>query len=174
MEPLSASVNLYLGVAQHHAGQFDLALRQLQKSIEIDPNYYRSHMFMGRNLCWLDRWDEAIAEHQRALELAPESFEVLAMLATAHASKGERQRALTLLTRVRAAEERSDPSVLVAMVYAALGEVDEMFKWIKRAVDQKSVPIYIVPISVEFTPYRSDPRYKEFLASVGLQALDQA
>jgi TolB-like protein/Tfp pilus assembly protein PilF len=173
IEPLSASVNLYLGVAQHHAGQFDLALRQLQKSIEIDPNYYRSHMFMGRNLCWLDRFDEAIAEHQRALELAPESFEVLAMLATAHASKGERQRALTLLKRVRAAEERSDPSVVIAMVYAALGEVDEMFKWMKRAVDQKSVPIYIIPISIEFRPYRSDPRYKEFLASVGLQSLDR-
>jgi tetratricopeptide (TPR) repeat protein len=173
IEPLSASVNLYLGVAQHHAGQFDLALRQLQKSIEIDPNYYRSHMFMGRNLCWLQRYDEAIAEHQRALELAPESFEVIAMLAAAHASKGERQRALTLLKRVRAAEERSTPSVLVAVVYAALGEVDEMFKWIKRAVDQKSVPIYIVPISIEFDPYRSDPRYKAFLASVGLQFLDR-
>ena len=44
------------------------------------------------------------------------------------ASKGERQRALTLLKRVRAAEDRTDPSVIIAMVYAALGEVDEMFK----------------------------------------------
>jgi TolB-like protein/Tfp pilus assembly protein PilF len=174
IEPLSASVNLYLGVAQHHAGQYDLALRQMQQSIEIDPNYYRSHMFMGRNLCWLNRFDEAIVEHQRALELAPESFEVIAMLAVAHASSGQRQRALTLLKRVRAAEEWSDPSVLVAMVYAALGEVDEMFKAIKRAVAQKSVPIYVIPISEEFRPYHSDPRYKEFLASVGLQSLDRA
>jgi TolB-like protein/Flp pilus assembly protein TadD len=174
IEPLSASVNLYLGVAQHHAGQYDLALRQMRQSIEIDPNYYRSHMFMGRNLCWLKRYDEAIAEHQRALELAPESVEVLAMLATAHALKGARQRALTLLKRVRAAEKRTDPSVLVAMVYAALGEVDEMFEWMKRAVEQKSVPIYIVPISEEFRPYHSDPRYKAFLASVGLQSLDRA
>jgi TolB-like protein/tetratricopeptide (TPR) repeat protein len=173
IEPLSASVNLYLGVAQHHAGQYDLALRQMRQSIEIDPNYYRSHMFMGRNLSWLQRFDEALAEHQRALELAPDNFEVLAFLATTHALKGERQRALTFLKRVRAAEERADPSVLVAMVYAALGEADEMFKWIKRAVDQKSVPIYVIPISLEFRPYRSDPRYKEFLASVGLQSLDR-
>jgi hypothetical protein len=102
------------------------------------------------------------------------SFEALAMLAIAHASKGERQRALTLLKRVRAAEERSDPSVLVAMIYGALGEADEMFKWIKRAVDQKSAPIYIIPISIEFDPYRSDPRYKTFLASVGLHSTDRA
>jgi len=170
IEPLSASVNLYLGVAQHHAGQYDLALRQLRQSIEIDPNYYRSHMFMGRNLCWLKRYDEAIAAHQRALELAPESIEVLAMLATAHALNGERRRALTLLKRVAAAEERTDPSVMVAMIYAALGEMDEMFKWIERAVVQKFVPIYIVPISEEFRPFHSDPRYKDFLMSVGLQS----
>jgi TolB-like protein/Tfp pilus assembly protein PilF len=174
IEPLSASVNLYLGVAQHHAGQYDLALRQMRQSIEIDPNYYRSHMFMGRNLCWLHRYDEAIAEHHRALELAPESIEVLTMLAVAHGSKGERQRALTLLKRVRAAGERTDPYVMVAMVYAALGEVDEMFKAIKRAVVQKSAPIYIIPISEEFRPYHSDPRYKEFLASVGLPSPDRA
>lgn len=174
IEPLSASVNLYLGVAQSHAGQYDLALRQMKQSIELDPSYYRSHMFMGRNLSWLHRYDEAVAAHQRALELAPDSFEVMAMLAAAHASKGERQRALALLKRVRAAEERSDPSVLVAMVYAALGDADEMFKWIQRAVEQRSVPIYIVPICVEFGPYRSDPRYKSFLVSVGLDFLDRA
>jgi hypothetical protein len=75
---------------------------------------------------------------------------------------------------VRAAEERSDPSVLVATVYAALGEIDEMFKWLKKAVDQKSVPLYIVPVSDEFSPYRDDPRYKEFLASVGLQSIGRA
>jgi TolB-like protein/Tfp pilus assembly protein PilF len=168
IEPLSASVNLYLGMAQHHAGQYDLALRRLRQSIEIDPSYYRSHMFMGRLLCSLHRFDEAIAEHQRALELAPESIEILAYLAAAHARKGERRQALILLKRVRATEARTDPSVLVATVYAALGEIDEMLKWLKRAVDQKAVPIYIVPISDEFHPYRSDPRYRKFLASVGL------
>jgi Tfp pilus assembly protein PilF len=84
----------------------------MRQSIEIDPNYYRSHMFMGRNLCWLHRYDESIAEHRRALELAPDSIEVLAMMANTHAQKGERQRALTLLKRVRAAEERTDPSFL--------------------------------------------------------------
>lgn len=72
IEPLSASVNLYLGVAQHQAGQFDLALCQLQKGIEIDRTYYRYRMFMGWSLCWLHRYYEAIAEHRRALELAPE------------------------------------------------------------------------------------------------------
>ena len=48
IEPLSANVNLYLGVAQRHTGQYDLADRQIRQSIELDPDYYRSYMFMAR------------------------------------------------------------------------------------------------------------------------------
>ena len=57
IEPLSTSVNLYLAVAQLHAGQYDLAIRQLQQSIELDPAYYRTYMFQGQNveLSWTAR-----------------------------------------------------------------------------------------------------------------------
>ena len=45
IEPLSCSVNVYLGVAQAHAGQYDLALRQIQQAIELDPGDHRSYTF---------------------------------------------------------------------------------------------------------------------------------
>ena len=96
------------------------------------------------------------------------------MLADAHAKKGERQRALALLKRVRAAGERTDPSVMVAMVYAALGEVDEMFKWIERAVVQRSVPIYVIPISEEFRPYFGDRATRNFLLRLAFNSSDRA
>lgn len=171
IEPLSAGVNLYLGIAQTHAGQYDLAQRQIQQTIEIDPTYYRSHMFQGRNLSWLGRHDEAIAAYQRALALAPDSFEVLAMLSAAHAAKGERQRALSLLKTVRTSEKRAEPAVLIAMVYARLGDAVRMFQCMRRAVEQKSAPVYIVLFHDEFRPYRGDERYKDFLASIGLHQL---
>jgi len=170
VEPLSSIVSLYLGVAQHAAGQYDLALRQIRQSIELDPNYYRSHMFMGRNLCWLHRFDEGIHSLQRALELAPQAADVAAMLAAAYAGKGDRKRALELLKKLQSTPKPTEPSVLFALVYAALGEDAPMFKWLDQARDRKSVPIYIATMSDEFRPFRSDPRYQTFLASVGLPA----
>ena len=171
IEPLSASVNLYLGVAQNHAGQYDLANRQIQQSIELDPGYYRSYMFLGTNLNCLERYDEAIAAYQRALELSPDNIESLAFMASVWAAKGERQRALNIIEEVRSTEDRTEPAVLIATIYARLGMADEMYQSLERAVAQKSTPIYIPVLKNDFAPYRADPRYHAFLASIGLSHL---
>lgn len=174
IEPLSCSVNLYLGVAQSHAGEYDLALRQLQQSIELDPNYYRTYMFLGRTLSAIDRHDEAIAAFEKALSLTPDNLESLAFLGATLGARGERQRALEILKKLRAAEDRTEPAVLIAMVYARLEMPTEMYEWLERAVLLKSTPIYIVLLSEEFRPYRVDLRYHNFLASIGLAHLARA
>ncbi len=171
IEPLSAPVNVYLGAAQMHAGQNDLAMRQLQRSIELDPGYYRSHMFLGRNLGSLGRYDEAIAAFEKALSLTPDNLESLAFLGAALAAKGERQRALAIVKKVKAAEDRTEPAVLIATIYAKLGLAKEMYEWLERGVAQKSTPIYIAVLNHEFHPYRTDARFHKFLASIGLSHL---
>jgi TolB-like protein/Flp pilus assembly protein TadD len=171
VEPLSVNVNLYLGVAQTHAGQYDLALRQIRQSIELDPGYYRSYMFLGRNLGWLDRYDEAIAAFQKALSLTPDNLEALAFMGASLAAKGDRRQALSIIKKLKAAQDRTEPAILIAVVYARLGLAAETFEWLERAVAVKSTPIYISTLSDEFRPYRTDPRYHAFLASIGLSRL---
>ncbi len=87
IEPLSIGVNLYLGVAQTHAGQQDLALRQFQQCVELEPTYYRSYFFLGRNLAWLGRYDEAVEAFEKALSLTPDNIEALAFLGAAMAGR---------------------------------------------------------------------------------------
>jgi TolB-like protein/Tfp pilus assembly protein PilF len=168
IEPLSPNVNLYLGLAQSFAGQLDLAARQMQQSIELDPAYYRAHMFLGKTLSGLERHEEAIAALRRSLSLFPEHIETLAFLGSALAGQGDRNGALEMLEKVKAAEVRTEPAVLIASVYARLGMADEMFEWLERAVVVKSTPIYIAVITYEFYPYFSEPRFHSFLASIGL------
>jgi TolB-like protein/thioredoxin-like negative regulator of GroEL len=169
VEPLSTSVNLYLGVAQTHAGHHDLAIRQFQQCIELDPGYYRTYMFLGRTLSWLERHDEAIAALQKSVSLSPQQAEPQAFLAAAMAGKGDRQRAFNLLKKVRAAEEKSEPAILVAVIYARLGMAAELFEWLDRAVTHKSTPVYVAVLSEELRPYHADPRYHRFLAQIGLR-----
>jgi TolB-like protein/tetratricopeptide (TPR) repeat protein len=171
IEPLSCSVNLYLGVAQSHAGQHDLAIRQLQQSIELDPNYYRPYLFLGRVLSWLGRHDEAVAAFEKALSFTPDNLESLAFLGLALAAKGKRQHALDQITRLRAAEGRTEPAVLIATIYAGLRQETEMFEWLDRAIALQSTPIYIVVLCDEFRPFWGDPRYHKFLTSIGLPQL---
>ncbi len=169
VEPLSASVNLYLGIAHTFARQYDLALRQIHESIELDPGYYRSYMFLGITLNGLDRYDEAITAFQMALSLAPDDLSSFAYLGVAKAGKGDRRRALEIAKVVKAAEDRTEPALLLAAIYAKLGQAAEMYECIERAIALKSGPIYLIALSEEYFPHHSDPRFQRILSSIGLQ-----
>jgi len=168
LEPLSPTVNLYLGLAYVHGGQFDLGIRRIRESIELDSGYYRSHMFLGRSLTSINQHDEAIVALQRALALRPDSFESTAFLGMALAGKGDRKSALAMVKKTQVLGEKCEPAIVLACLYARLGMPNEMFEWLERAVAVKSTPIYIPLISVEFRPYETDTRYHRFLASIGL------
>jgi tetratricopeptide (TPR) repeat protein len=171
IEPLSPPVNLYLGVAQTHAGQYDLAQRQIQGSIELDPSHYRSYMFLGRNLNFLERYEDAIVAFQKALDLNPTNLEALAFKAEAHAYLGERQKALDIVMELKAAEVRTEPAILIAGIYARLGLDTEFFETLEKAVAKKSAPIYIAILTENSNPFTTDPRYHRFLDSIGLSHL---
>jgi len=167
-DPLSPIANTYLGVARMHAGQFDLAIRQLNQAIELDPHYYRAYMFLGRTLSALDRNAEAIGAYQKALSLNPENLESLAYMGEAMALTGDHDGALNVLERVRATESRFEPALLIASIYASLGETSEAFRWLQIAFQRKSGPLYIFLLSKPFRRCRYDPRYRSFVESLGL------
>ncbi len=170
-EPLSSSVNMYLGVAQTHAGQYDLGIRQLNQAIELEPHYYRPYMFLGRALTFVGRHQDAITSFQKALTLNPDNLEALAFMGMAKAVTGDRHGALRIMKRVMAAEDKTEPAILVASICAGLGDASSTFEWLQRAVERKSTPVYIPLISWEYRSYTADARYRSFLDSIGLSNL---
>jgi hypothetical protein len=75
---------------------------------------------------------------------------------------------LNVARKVKAAENRTDPALLLACIYASLGEGDEVFRWLQTALENKSVPLYIFRLDPSFRRYKADPRYNGFLRSMGL------
>jgi serine/threonine protein kinase/Tfp pilus assembly protein PilF len=173
-EPLSPTVNMYLGMAQCHGGQFDQAIRQIKQASELDPLSYRPHMFLGRVYFELDRHEAAIAAFQQALSMNPENLESLAFMGQSMAELGNRKGALNILKKVKAAEGTTEPALLVAGIYASLGEVNEMFRWLQRALEVKCVPLYLVLLNSNFRRHKQDPRYQEFLRSMHITQFIQS
>jgi len=167
-EPLSPVMNMYVGVAQTHAGQYDLALRQLKQAIELDPHLYRPYMFLGRVYANLERSEDAIATFQHALSLNPENLEAVSYMGAVMADMGNREGALQMLTRLRAAECRTELGLLEAHIHASLGEADEMFRLLDQALENKCAPLYVFRLQTNFARYKHDPRYSEFLKALGI------
>jgi TolB-like protein/Tfp pilus assembly protein PilF len=173
-EPLSPVVNAYLGMARANAGQYDLGIRQLNQAIELDPHYYRAYLFLGNALCEVDRLAEAIAAFEKALSINPQNLEALAFMGSTLATAGDRAKALEILERVKEASECSEPSVLIAAIYAGLGDANEMLRYLHLAYERKSSPIYLIRFLKCFRRHQPDPRFRAFVASLGLPPANPA
>ena len=167
-EPLSPVVNAYLGIARSNAGQYDLGIRQLNQAIELDPHYYRAYMFLGHALSAVDRNAEAIAAFEKALAINPHNLEALAFMGASMAIAGDRVKALEVLDKVKATEDRIEPALHIASVYAGLDDIEEMLRYLQLAYERKSSPIYLVTFSTYFKRHHSDARLRAFIASLGL------
>jgi tetratricopeptide (TPR) repeat protein len=59
------------------------------RALEINPNLVPARVFRGQQLLALERYEEAIAQAELALEVNPAALEALATLATAHYLEGD-------------------------------------------------------------------------------------
>jgi Flp pilus assembly protein TadD len=71
LDPLSLIINSVSGLILMRAGRDDLAIEQLRKTLEIDPNFGNAHFGLGIVYVRKAAFTEAIAEFQRATTLSP-------------------------------------------------------------------------------------------------------
>ena len=114
---------------------------------------------------------EAIAENQRWGDMTGYDLETVVALAQCHAAAGNRDEGLSLI-------EHLDPKVLpggnlhrgIALVYAALGEIDLAFTWLERAYDRRAESLSSMKTDPKLDSLRDDPRFAELLKRTGLGA----
>ncbi|HEX5764113.1 MAG TPA: hypothetical protein VFY27_00990 [Woeseiaceae bacterium] len=58
----------------------------------------------------------------------------------------------------------------ISTIYAALGDVDETFSWLERALEERSQLIGWLPWDPVFDGIRSDPRYDNLVRRLNLPA----
>jgi serine/threonine-protein kinase len=71
-------------ILAHHEYAWDDAEREYKRAIELNPGYATAHYFYSWFLSCLGRYDDAIAEGQRAHELEPLSMQILSTLGRAY------------------------------------------------------------------------------------------
>jgi tetratricopeptide (TPR) repeat protein len=172
MDPLGYSAQLSLGWTAFMAGQFDVAVRALKATIELDPDIAHAH----RELAWAyavkGMHEEAARECEIARELvrrersnavAPGGCEWVAALA------GQRAEALDM---ARAIER--DPRggghrfVRLAHVHDALGDRERALAYLRQAYDVRAATLprswYVPMLSVGI---KTDRRFQDLIRRTG-------
>ena len=138
LDPVSLLTNSIFGLAYSYARQFESAEEQLRKTLELDPNFVFARWMLG-GLCLvpMGRYEEGIAELQRAIALAEYNFLPKGFLAYAYGKVGRRSEALRILDEL---EELSKLRYVTpmgrALIYLGLGD-ERMFDALESAYQQR-------------------------------------
>ncbi len=89
-DPLSAEEHLALGVAYERSGKFDLAIREYERALRKDKEFFQARVNLGN--VWLAKKDygKAEEEYRKALAIRPGDPEATNNLAWAAIFSGER------------------------------------------------------------------------------------
>jgi tetratricopeptide (TPR) repeat protein len=153
---------------------------------------------MALDLYFARRFDAAIEQARKTLEMDPSfsharfglgcayaakgmyrqalaEFEKLpdrrrdVYLAYAHARLGERSQALRLLDELKApAKQTSVDAFSFAVIYLGLGDKDQAFALLEKAYQERSSSLLDLKVDPLWDPLRSDPRFADLLRRVGL------
>ncbi|MFL6208703.1 MAG: BTAD domain-containing putative transcriptional regulator [Pyrinomonadaceae bacterium] len=169
LDPLSLIISADLGRAFYYARAYDQVLTQEARTLEMDANFWLSHINIGRAYTQKRMYAEAISELQKARELSVGNTEVLSFLGFAYAAAGRKDEALKTLRELAEQAQRGYvPPYHLAIVHAGLGANEQAFVWLERAFEKHAVDLFTLKVEPMFDRLRADPRFTDLVRRVGL------
>jgi adenylate cyclase len=170
LSPFDILLNVHLGWHYLYARQYDQALEQIEKTVEMDKNFAQTYPWLGLILEQKGRYAEAIAAFQKAIKLFPGGSSVAeAELAHTYAVSGNQEEARKIIVELQElAKSKYVSSFQIAAIYAGLGEKDRAFAWLEKAYEERADGLVNLKAEQRFDSLRSDPRFKDLARRIGL------
>jgi tetratricopeptide (TPR) repeat protein len=171
LDPLSMYIRTGAGDAYYYARVYEKSVIHYRMALELDPRFDGAHTDLARSLEALGRFDEARDEYEEGRRLsggvAGPSFG-LAHLEAASGNTAEARRILAELTAARA--NRVVSAWGIAALHASLGDVDDAFRWLETAIEERAAGMILLRVHPRLDPIRSDPRYWPLVERMGLDS----
>ena len=167
LDPLSPIINADFAWTYFCARRFDKAERQARKTLEIDPQFFLAHYYLGQVLQFKGQLSEAIAEFQKAVDLNgdPDS---LGMLGQAYARNGQKDEAQKILLQLNEeAKSRYVAPYATALVYLGLGEKERALDDLERAYQRGDTNyLFVIRVDPMLDDLRGHPRFDALVQKI--------
>ena len=123
MEPLSLIISSSVGRTLYDARQYDQAIEQLRRTLDMDANFPFAHLCLGWAYEQKGMFDEAIAEFQKGSSLSGGEPTMVGALGHAYAVSGRKDRAQNVLVELKQQSRRRYVAPYeIAVIYIGLGD----------------------------------------------------
>ena len=170
LDPTSLIINGIVSLELVSAREYDRAIEQAKKTLELDPGFWLARMHLAGAYMGQGRYAQAVAELEKpGLSTAiPPAY--TGFLGYAYAMSGRRVEARRILAELEARSKREYvPPTAPALVYTGLGDKDQAFAWLDRAYAEREMYLLHLRSMPLFDSLRSDPRFTRLLEQMHLE-----
>ena len=170
VDPLSLPINTNVGWILYLTRRYDEAIRQYEKTIDLDDGFALAHRRLAQTYQQIQRYNRADAEYRKAAALSPDDLELLTARGHFYATVGDVKRVNEILKQLELfAKTRYVPSYLVARIYLGLLEIDRVFELLEKALDERYGYLAYLYVEPMFDLVRDDPRFVDLAHRVGIR-----
>jgi serine/threonine protein kinase/tetratricopeptide (TPR) repeat protein len=168
-DPLSLIINVAVGWELYCGRQYDKALEQLRRTVELDPNYPITYWILGLLLRKTGCYELAIIEGEKAVKLSAGSPLMRAALAHTFGAAGRTKEAYEVLDDLtKLANQKYVAPYFFAGIHLGLGENDRALEYLEKSDEEHSHWLIYLHLDPSMDGLRDAPRFRALLRRVGL------
>jgi adenylate cyclase len=168
LDPLSLGINKDFAVIYLYAKDYDKALDQARKTLDIESNFHTMSTYIAQIYELQQKYPEAIAEVEKAHAAAPDDGEIRYALGQAYALGGRKDEALKISNEL---SQTGTQNIYLpkeaAYLYLLLGEKDKAIASLQTAAENHYLSVAEIRMDPRFEALRTDARIVELLRKLG-------
>jgi len=169
IDPISQPLNLIAAALPYLKRNYDEAIAQLQKVLELDPNVVIAYDWLASIYSRKGMHEDAVRTVERQLMLSGEDPQKIASLRKAFSTAGIKgfRRAHVEFLKEKSRRTYIAP-IFIAMDYAEIGQNERAFEWLEKAYTGRDVRLTWLKGDPLLKNLYGDPRYTAFLKKMNL------
>ena len=181
LDPFSIIINTELGCPYLYSRRYDRAIEYFTEALEMDSNFPFAHFALAEAYDRTGRFNEALAEHEKAIDLAHrgQAFDLAGGDAPRawYALTGPLQNAYGALRgpiywqgRLESAkklyEQGNATATGLAEIYSILGDKEQALAWLAKAYEESDDFLVFINIQPQFDKLHSDSRFQALVNKI--------
>ncbi|HUL14653.1 MAG TPA: winged helix-turn-helix domain-containing protein [Terriglobales bacterium] len=165
LDPLLAVNQALSSQVAFAARDCEAAMKFARQAIVTDPEFWIGHLQLGQAAAQMGRTELALEALNNAGRFSGGNSKVISLRGYLFGKVRQRDKAEETLGMLESvSRDRYVPPYAMALVHAGLGQNDEAFAWLGRALDARDVHLIFLTVDPKWDAFRSDPRFVDLLA----------
>ncbi|MCU0339190.1 MAG: helix-turn-helix domain-containing protein [Spirosomaceae bacterium] len=170
LDPISLISHYYLGYNHWLVGDFERAIAQGKKLVDMEPNFWGGHSIVGLNLIKLQQYQEALPSLQKALQLNY-GGQTLSSLGVLYGFMDNAPQAHQILNELSQLNQKQPVAHYdFGIVHAVLGDIERAISYFEQAIAHHEPPMLFFRYIVrDWLPdFQQDARYQHLQKQINI------